>query len=221
KESKESGREANANQKGGNRSNQNAAERLQNTSVGGALSKVAGVLKWIVFGALAVLVIFFLFRNGLSFLSNFMPWAKNLLASIDAWLKGLFGGRDPTPQREAAQAVPEPVVARVPFTAFSNPFADGTADGRSPEDLVRYSFEGLEAWAADRAHERRPDETASEFATRLGDDFPWLRSDARKVANLVGRMMYAGGNLPASTRPTLEEFWDTLTTGATEAVVVE
>jgi hypothetical protein len=221
KEGKESGREANASQKPGNKSGQNAAERLQNTSVGGALSKVAGVLKWIVFAALAVIVIFFLFRNGLSFLSNFMPWARNLLASIDAWLKGLFGGREPKPQRETATTVVEQAPPRVPFTSFSNPFADGTADGRSPEDLVRYSFEGLEAWAADRDRERRSDETATEFANRLGDDFPWLRSDARKVANLVGRMMYAGGNLPAATRPTLEEFWDTLTSGATEAVVVE
>ena len=180
------------------------------------------MLKWIVFAALAVIVIFFLFRNGLSFLSNFMPWAKNLLASIDAWLKGLFGGRDPKPQREkTTSVVADEVPARVPFAAFSNPFVDGTADGRSPEDLVRYSFEGLEAWAADRDHERRLHETASEFANRLGDDFPWLLSDARTVANLVGRMMYAGGNLPASTRPTPEEFWATLTTGATEAVVVE
>lgn len=221
KEGKESGREAKADPQSGSKGGQNAAERLQHSSTGGTLSKVAGVLKWIVFAALAVVVGFVLFRHGLSVLSNFMPWAKNLLAAIDAWWKGLFGGRDAKPQHGATETSAEAEAGRVPFAAFANPFVDGTAGGRSPEDLVRYSFEGLEAWAGDRDQARRPDETATEFSNRLGDAFPWLRSDARQVANLVGRLMYAGGNLPATARPKLEEFWATLTTGATEPAVVE
>jgi hypothetical protein len=211
-ESKDSGREAKGDQKASSKSGSNAAERSQTSSVGNALSKIANVLKWLVFAALAIIVLFVIFRHGLQFLSNFMPWAKNLLAAIDAWWKGLFGRREKE-VREAASVVLEPAEAHVPFAAFSNPFADGTAAGRSPEDLVRYSFDGLEAWAADRDAPRRADETPIEFSSRLGAEFDWLRPDANRLAMLVARMAYAEGNLPKDSRETLEQFWDVLTSG--------
>jgi hypothetical protein len=212
KEAKDSGREAKGDQKDGNKDSSNSAERFQNTSVGNALSKVASVLKWLVFIALGLIVLFVVFRHGLQFLSNFMPWAKNLLAAIDAWLKGLFGKKEREVKEKSVTAPVAPVESRVPFAAFSNPFADGTANGRSPDELVRYSFEALEAWAGDRDAERRPDETAIEFANRLGGQFAWLQEDARRLALLVARMLYAGGNLPAHTRDTLDRFWDRVTT---------
>jgi hypothetical protein len=217
REGTESGREATGGQKSGNKSGSRTGERAPQSGVGNALSKVADVLKWIVFAVLAIAVLFFVFRHGLQFLSNFMPWAKNLLASIDAWLKGLFG-RSEAASDERPVVQTAPVESRVPFTAFSNPFADGTADGRSPEELVRYSFEALEAWAGDRDSPRRPDETPIEFAERLGDNQRWLRPDARKLAILVARMAYAGGNLPSATRTALDEFWDRITTGADAAI---
>jgi hypothetical protein len=220
KEGKESGREAKGEHKQASKSGSNAMERFQNTSVGSALSKVADVLKWIVFIALGLIVLFVIFRHGLQFLSNFMPWAKNLLATIDAWLKGLFGGKERVVE-EKPVVVAAPVETHVPFTSFSNPFADGTANGRSPEELVRYSFEALEAWAGDRDVPRRPDETALEFAARLGKDFTWLREDARKLALLVARLVYASGNLPANTRDVLDQFWDRLTSGAVVEEEVE
>jgi hypothetical protein len=220
KDGKESGREAKGEHKQASKSGSNAMERFQNTSVGSALSKVADVLKWIVFIALGLIVLFVVFRHGLGFLSNFMPWAKNLLAAIDAWLKGLFGGKERVIE-EKPVVVAELVETRVPFTSFSNPFADGTANGRSPEELVRYSFEALEAWAGDRDVPRRPDETALEFASRLGQDFAWLREDARKLALLVARLVYASGNLPANTRDVLDQFWDRLTSGAVVEEEVE
>ena len=221
KEGKESGREAKGGQKQANKSGSNSAERFQNTSVGNALSKVADVLKWIVFIALAIIVLFVVFRHGLQFLSNFMPWAKNLLAAIDAWLKGLFGGKQKEVESKAAAVATEPVESRVPFMAFSNPFADGTAAGRSPEELVRYSFEALEAWAGDRDVPRQDNETTLEFADRLGRQFGWLREDARKLSLLVARMAYATGNLPANTPDVLDHFWDRLTSGAVEDEVDE
>src|SRR5262245_4668432 len=213
KEGSESNREASETKKEGAKSSSNAAERFQNSSIGNALSRVAGVLKWLVFGVLAVIVVFVIFRHGLQFLSNFMPWAKNLLAAIDAWLKGLWGTKEGG-VKEVAVSAPVAVDARVPFAAFSNPFAEGTADGRSPEELVRYSFEALEAWAGDRDRERRADETPVEFAGRLGADFTWLRDDAQQLAGLVARLVYADGTLPKDARDSLDRFWDRLTTGA-------
>jgi hypothetical protein len=221
KESKDSGRETKGDQKAASKSGSNAVQRFQNTSVGSALSKVADVLKWIVFAVLAIIVVFVFFRHGLQFLANFMPWAKNLLAAIDAWLKGLFGRKERLTEAKAVAAAVEPVDTRVPFTAFSNPFADGTAAGRPPEELVRYSFEAFESWAGDRDLPRRSDETAIEFAERIGKQFGWLRDDGRNLALLVARMVYANGNLPANTQDTLDHFWDRLTTGGVEHEVDE
>ncbi|MBO0700531.1 MAG: hypothetical protein J2P46_19195, partial [Zavarzinella sp.] len=218
REGKDSGREANATQKQGNKTGSNAAERFQHTSVGNALSKLADVLKWIMFVVLAIVVLFVVFRHGLRFLSNFMPWAKNLLAAIDAWLKGLFGRREKEVEERVELTPAEAVESRVPFAAFSNPFADGTAGGRSPEELVRYSFEALEAWAGDREVPRRADETPIEFANRLGESFRWIRPGARNLAILVARMAYAGGNLPAGARQALSEFWARITSGADETI---
>ena len=67
-----------------------------------------------------------------------------------------------------------------PFADFRNPFADGSAAGRSPDDLVRYSFAALEAWAFEHDLPRRPDETPLEFADRVGADVPamWTTTPA-------------------------------------------
>jgi hypothetical protein len=216
-DSKDGGREASSNQKDGSKSNSSSGRRFQSSSIGNAFSKVADVLKWIMFAVLAVMVLFFIFRHGLRFLSNFMPWAKNLLAAIDAWLKGLFGGREKV-VRESAPAESLAVESRVPFTAFSNPFVDGSAAGRSPEDLARYTFQAFEAWAGDRDLARPPEETPLEFAARVGDQHTWLRPDARKLSMLVARMAYAGGNLPSDSKQTIETFWIRLTAGADESI---
>jgi hypothetical protein len=218
REGKESGRQASAEQKEGSKNGQNSAERPQNSSVGSAMSKIADVLKWIVFVALALIILFVVFRHGLQFLSNFMPWAKNLLAAIDAWWKGLFGGREKKVKESAAAEIAPVIESRAPFAAYTNPFSDGTAAGRSPEDLVRYSFQAFEAWAGDREMPRADYETPLEFAARVGDQFVWLRPDARKLALLVARMAYAHGNLPSDCRDTLDHFWDRLTSGADEVI---
>src|SRR5262249_11962678 len=101
-----------------------------------------------------------------------------------------------------------------PFSAYSNPFAGG-AGGRSPEELVRYTFAAFEAWAYERDLGRRPDETPLEFAARVGDEVPALEEAAGDLANLFARAAYAHGPLPAGAGATLEAFWERL-----EAVAV-
>ena len=45
------------------------------------------------------------------------------------------------------------------FADFSDPFAAGTAGRYPPEELVRYTFEALEAWARDNGQPRLPEQT--------------------------------------------------------------
>ncbi|WP_020471115.1 DUF4129 domain-containing protein [Zavarzinella formosa] len=219
-ESKDSGKQANAKDADGKDGSSKSGDSSPPSSASKSLATIANVLKWIVFAAVALLVVFVIFRHGLSFLANFMPWAKNLLAALDAWWKGLFGMREPGEKTSRGESGPT-VIPRTPFSVFSNPFADGSADGRSVEALARYSFEALEAWAGDRARERRADETAIEFARRLGEDFPNLADNAAQLAGLVARMLYATDGLPKTSRKVLEAFWECLIHDAEVEVVAD
>jgi hypothetical protein len=80
----------------------------------------------------------------------------------------------------------------------------------SPEELTRYSFEALEAWAWEQGLGRQDDDTALEFVDRLGLDHPKLVGDSRKLAALYARAAYARGRLPSSTLDTLRHFWERL-----------
>jgi hypothetical protein len=176
------------------------------------LGWVGTVLKWIVFGVLVLLVVFYVLRSGLRFLANFTQWARRLLDALAAWWAGLFGGgKDETaPGDEAEKQVP--VKQPRPFSSFHNPFLDGSAEQRSPDELARYTFEALQAWAWERDLGRQPEETPLEFAARLGSELPALEAGARRVVGLYARTAYGRGRLPAGCLGVLKEFWEQLET---------
>jgi hypothetical protein len=166
------------------------------------------VLKWVVFAVLAVVVVVFLMRSGLSYLANFTDWARRLLAALDAWWRRLFG------RRERAAAAAEAAVARTRelphFAAYTNPFSSGRAERLSPEELVRYTFEALEAFARERGVGRGPEQTPLEFAAQVGKEMPALEADARRLAGLYARTAYAAGRLPVATPDAVRQFWQHL-----------
>src|SRR5262245_3227353 len=93
----------------------------QTTSqLGGALEKIAGVVKWIVFAIVAILVIFALFFGVLKYLAPFTEWARRWLEGIKAWWASLFGKKEATARKEAAQdATPLVTLRPPPFTEYS------------------------------------------------------------------------------------------------------
>ena len=194
-------------------SKESKADRSE-SGLGKFVQFVLKLLKWLVFIALALLVLAFLFRNGLQYLANFMPGARKWLNALNDWWERLWDRL--WRKRLAKERQPAPVVeakpARRPFTSFVNPFADGTAETRPLEKLIAYSFAALEAWAADRNHGRQLHETALEFSARLSNTFPSLEGEAQKLAVLVVRLAYANGVLAPNTRDVLDRVWDRLTT---------
>jgi hypothetical protein len=176
------------------------------------LQKIAPVMKWIVFGALALIVVIAFLRGGLGFLSNFTEWAKRLLEAWRNFWAGLFGGAKQLGGAGgiAGEAAEEEKEAPVPFSAFANPFDTGKADELSPGGLVRYTFEALEAWARERGLERRPDETALEMVNRIGDEVPALEESARRLGQLHARAEYARGELPRAAVADVRAFWEQL-----------
>lgn len=182
---------------GGSRKASSGSGRLSQ-----AFDMVGTALKWLVWAVIAVAVVVGVCVFGLRYLAPFTDWAKNLLA----WLQGLFakkpregGGSDDAEEAEAGPA-------RVPFAAFANPFADGTARRRTPSDLATYTLAALDAWAGDHGAARPPGETPGEFAARLCEEYPHLGA-AGQAADLAVRALYARGPLPADAPKVLAALW--------------
>jgi hypothetical protein len=49
-----------------------------------------------------------------------------------------------------------------------------------------------------------------EFAARVGNDVPALDADARQLALLYARAVYAHGRLPQDSVESVRQFWDKL-----------
>jgi hypothetical protein len=179
------------------------------SSVTEFLQKLAPVLKWIVFGVIALIVVVLVLRSGLRWLANFFEWARSLLDALRNFFSGLFGGWASSSE-ETAEAAREQTVPARPFADFSNPFSDGTAGGRSPRELVRYTFAAFEAWARERHLDRGDGETPLEFARRVGAEVPPVEDDARSLADLFAHAEYSADELPASASDALREIWDRL-----------
>ncbi|MEX0712036.1 MAG: DUF4129 domain-containing protein, partial [Pirellulales bacterium] len=113
-------------------------------------------------------------------------------------------------QETPAAAAPVPR----PFSAFHNPFASGAAQRASPEQLVRYTFEAVEAWSFERGIGRRPDETPLEFARAMAVTYPELTGDIHELAELYVQITYARARLTTDCLPTLRRIWQQLTHAA-------
>jgi len=123
----------------------------------------------------------------------------------DFWNR-LFGGK----AREVEKAVAEEAAKKRPlprFTDYKDPFAAGVAGRYRPEELVRYTFEALEAWARDTGHSRLPDQTPHEFARSLAAEVSSLAADAGYLAELYCQVAYAHATPAAASVGRLSQLW--------------
>jgi hypothetical protein len=197
-------------QSGNERSNDSNSSS-DNTSVSppNVLEKLGSFVKWIIIGVLVILAVGVVGWLVLRHLASASDWAKRLLEALAALWRSLFGGSAPVADENVVEAV---VVQRRPrpFANFTNPFSDGSAAARSPEELVRYSFAALEAWAYEHDLPRRDDETPLEFAARLGSVVTALEAGAGQLATLYAQWAYARRRLPEASRSQIEHFWQSL-----------
>jgi hypothetical protein len=174
------------------------------------------LFKWIFYGALSLLVIYAVWRNRyelLSAISNFGQWL------LDFW-HNLFGGKvsgeDETDEPGSLNRV-----TRRPFADFTDPFASGMADRYSPAELVRYTFEAVEAWAWEHGQPREADQTPHEFARRLASKFSTLGEDAGRLADLYAQAAYAPVTLPAASVARLSHLWQNLRSQGTVPIFTQ
>lgn len=156
----------------------------------------------------------FVVVGAIAFLFGLFRYGPLLLDAFRALLAALFGGfgfQKPKKREKEAQSEPsEPVPPPRPFASFPDPFASGLAQNFSPNDLIIYSFEALEAWAFEHQLARSPHETPSEFVSRLGEARADLRQDATRLAGYFVTIVYGQKGFKSEVLPPLRQFWRVL-----------
>jgi hypothetical protein len=186
-----------------------SAPRVSTSGLTKVLGSLGPILKWIVFAALAVAVLVFVLRGGLRYLANFTQWARDLLNALRRLWESLFGW-GVRPEEEILVEDPGGGPPPRPFTAYRNPFADGSSERRSPRELLQYSFAALQAWAWEHDLGRQTGETPLEFADRLGGEIPPLETAVRRLAALYARATYGKEGVPGNTVDVVRQFWQRL-----------
>ena len=160
-----------------------------------------GVLfKWLIYAAMAAGVIYMAVKN--------WPAVSRFLKSLWAELLSMFG-RKPATTAEAGETDSEEPVA--PPRPFIDPFRSGKASQSSPGELVRYTFEALQAWAFENDCGRTPDQTPMEFGQRLQSRRLKISNEAHEVSQLYAQVAYGGLRPDETSVATLQKLWQKLT----------
>ncbi|MFW6171207.1 MAG: DUF4129 domain-containing protein, partial [Planctomycetota bacterium] len=77
----------------------------------------------------------------------------------------------------------------------------------STEQLVRYTFEAMEAWAGEHACPRDHEHTPLEFARHLAIEHPNLGIHAQQLADLYSRVAYGRERIASRDRNVLQRLW--------------
>jgi hypothetical protein len=161
-------------------------------------SSLGTILKWLFYLAIAIAAVVFayIYRKEL-----IAAWNK-LLAELRALWEKWFGAK---PQAEVATQM---ALAAPPrrFSSYDDPFASGMAARVPLPELVRYSFEALEAWGRDHGSPRATGQTPHEFTQQLGDFDNSVSREVKQLADLYCQIAYAR-SLPAGGIELVRGFW--------------
>lgn len=164
-----------------------------------SLAENAGTLfKWLIYGALVAGMVYLMIRNWpavVAFLRNF--WQE---------LLGMFG-RKPATVSASPEHDEELETPVRPFSEFPDPFRSGLATRSSPGELVRYTFEALQAWALENNCGRTPDQTPMEFGQRMQARRLKISNEAHEVSQLYAQMAYGGLRPDETSVATLQKLW--------------
>jgi hypothetical protein len=178
----------------------------------GTMAGLLWLLKMLVYAAIALALVYGLIRYWANVLAFLVAAWKELMA---LW-SSIFGRRAQTTAEDADASAPRKTTR--PFSTFADPFASGAAARNPPHAIVQYSFEALEAWAADHDAARVAEETPLEFAARLASDHPPLAEGVQELASLYARVAYARQSLAGEKLDSVKRLWIVLRNTAAPTV---
>jgi len=141
-------------------------------------------------------------------------YGRQILAAIRAFIRDigeffrlLFGGKKSEATHDEEEAAP---AAPAPFRSFKNPFRTGQASRLSPQQLVAYSFDALQAWAYEQQCARQDDQTPLEFAGQVSASHQKVGPHARNLAVLYNQAAYAPQSLGKDAVKHIQALWQAL-----------
>lgn len=174
------------------------------------LSQISPTLGQIIQWIFYVLLILALIALAVLYRAQIVAAWKKLLAELRALWALWFGGPQP-----AAAADPVPAAAPPrPFSSYADPFSSGMAGQATLAELVRYTFEALEAWGREHDAPRAAGQTAHEYARQLGAVHQPLAREVRFLAELYGQLAYAQTSVRSPNVEPLRSLWQQLRLGA-------
>ncbi|WP_425396739.1 DUF4129 domain-containing protein [Aeoliella sp.] len=182
----------------------NVIQAMQNL-VGG----IAGLIKWLFYIALALVFGYLLWK----YRHELITAARELWRDLKALLARLLG-REVAETPETDEAAAAPLQPRKRFRDFQNPFATGAYQKVPAAELVRYTFEAFEAWAADRGRSRTADQTPLEFVEAIASDMTDMDQPMRELCHLYGRVAYGGAKVSNKDVAVLRQMWDHMDTAS-------
>ncbi len=185
--------------------------RMLNSLTGG-IPQMLKVLYWLIFLAI---IGYFVWR----YRTQVLAAITGFIQSIRELLDRLFGGR------RAAQASAEAAAAELPppprpFADYADPFTTGTAASYTPQQLVAYTFEAVEAWAREHGCERGAEQTPHEFASHVAARAALVGAEARTLADLYCAEAYSKESLSRTSVQGLARLWQVLRANASAEAVV-
>ncbi len=131
--------------------------------------------------------------------------AQSLFSAVSEFFKNLFrfGSSEKTQVAASGKTAPR----RSAFAAYQNPFLTGQQNAWSPEQLILYSFEALQAWAGEHGVEPRPEQTAREFCIEVGQQFPEITEELGRLSRLYGQAAFRAAVPANSDLEPLHRIW--------------
>jgi hypothetical protein len=141
---------------------------------------------------------------------------KLIVDFIKSILRDFQGLRLKAAQKKASEKKIIPIPPR-PFSSYLNPFLQANAPAGDPSELLRETFEALEAWSRESGLPREKYATPIEFGNRLIEKNPHMADSLTATTLSYSELAYGQTPPPHDILNSLEALWDLMTPIATSA----
>ena len=131
---------------------------------------------------------------------------RNFIKSLQDFWNSLFGS-GPTESTDEQEAAAAAILPR--FADFHDPFVTGDAQRWPADQLLRYSFQALEAWVRDRGYNRPAVQTPSEFVQFVAAREQQLSRDVLLLGDMYNVSAYGKAQGPVNVAP-VRRLWTAL-----------